>query len=159
MYKAYQAEYMDEAKPGYHSTLGVGQNQPDPAQHLVSADGVVIPTGPIVATVDDGMRGGGGGDLDKNEFIVYNEAQVCLRYMIRVGPPRPKRSVRDDENERTEVQWRENEEEEEEDDEEKEEGDDDATKAADVGGKPEEEKYGDEEDDMGEDGSDEMEED
>ena len=111
-YRAYGAEYMDEARPGHHSTKGVGRQQPDPAQQLVTPDGVVIPCGPLVAAEAEAGRQAA---LENNEFIVYREEQCCIRYVLRVGPPRPKRSAREAERERTEVQWRENEEEDDED--------------------------------------------
>ena len=153
-YKAYGSEYMDEAKPGHHSTLGVGRQQPDPAQQLVTTEGLIIPSGPLVAAEDSSRC-----TLDKNEYIVYREEQVCLRYVVRVGPPRPKRSVREVEKERTEVQWRENEEDEDDADEEAEEGKE-GEEAADGGNKDQagadhNDEGGDEE--MDEDGSDGME--
>ena len=156
VYKAYNSEYMDDAKPGHHSTLGVGRRQPDRSQQLVTTEGVVIPSGPLVDTELEGRQA----VLENNEFIVYKEEQACLRYVLRVGPPRPKRSAREIEKERTEVQWRENEEDEDGNEEEEAKEDDGA---ADGGNKPdaaEAENVQDGEEEMGEDdGSDGMEED
>ena len=120
VYKAYESEYMDEARPGHHCTLGVGRRQPDRTQQLVTTEGVIIPSGPLVPTELDGKQP----TLENNEWIVYKEQQACLRYIVRVGPPRPKRTAREVEKERTEVQWRENEEDEDDGDDDKdEEGD------------------------------------
>lgn len=66
---------------GYHnmaadSVQGAGATQPDPAQAHIRVDGSIIPLGkPIQAP---------GNGLAFNEFIVYNEAQVNIQYLVKV---------------------------------------------------------------------------
>ncbi len=49
-YEARDAEYMDSARPGFHSTKGVGRVGPDPAGTVVLNNGVAIPLGRTVST-------------------------------------------------------------------------------------------------------------
>ncbi|KAM9789662.1 poly [ADP-ribose] polymerase 2 [Neosynchiropus ocellatus] len=65
---------------GKHSTKGVGQTGPDPA-NAVTLDGVTVPMGPGVKT---GSTRNTGYSLLYNEFIVYNPAQVRMRYLLRI---------------------------------------------------------------------------
>lgn len=65
---------------GKHSTKGLGQTSPDP-KNSVTLGGSVVPIGPGVQT---GVGQGGGYSLLYNEFIVYNPAQTCMRYLLRV---------------------------------------------------------------------------
>lgn len=70
----------DKLPAGKHSTKGLGQTGPDP-RNSVTLDGVTVPMGPGVRT---GVGVGGGYSLLYNEFIVYNPAQVRMRYLLRV---------------------------------------------------------------------------
>ncbi|KAM8839066.1 poly [ADP-ribose] polymerase 2 isoform 1-T1 [Synchiropus picturatus] len=73
----YEANKLPEGK---HSTKGVGQTGPDPA-NAVTLDGVTVPMGPGVKT---GSTRSTGYSLLYNEFIVYNPAQVRMRYLLRI---------------------------------------------------------------------------
>ncbi|ROL55166.1 Poly [ADP-ribose] polymerase 2 [Anabarilius grahami] len=70
----------DQLPSGKHSTKGLGQTAPDP-NNYVTLDGVTVPMGPSVKT---GVGQKGGYTLLYNEYIVYNPAQVQMRYLLRV---------------------------------------------------------------------------
>jgi len=72
------AKYMDKAPPGYHSTKGLGTMAPDPAV-VTTVGGVKVPLGTSVSPPDHA-----GSSLLYNEFIVYDVAQVNLRYLLKV---------------------------------------------------------------------------
>ncbi|XP_030220283.1 poly [ADP-ribose] polymerase 2 [Gadus morhua] len=73
----YEAQKLPEGK---HSTKGMGQTGPDP-KNAVTLDGFSVPIGPPVKT---GVGRAGSYSLLYNEFIVYNPAQVRMRYLLRV---------------------------------------------------------------------------
>ncbi|XP_066537171.1 poly [ADP-ribose] polymerase 2 [Hoplias malabaricus] len=70
----------DKLPSGKHSTKGLGQTAPDP-KNSVTLDGVTVPLGPGVQT---GVGSRGGYSLLYNEFVVYNPAQIRMRYLLRV---------------------------------------------------------------------------
>lgn len=71
------ADYNADRLPaGKHSTLGLGGNQPDPAATVTLPDGVKVPAGPTVQTA-------AGRSLLYNEFIVYDVAQIRMRYLVQ----------------------------------------------------------------------------
>ncbi|XP_048020697.1 poly [ADP-ribose] polymerase 2 isoform X2 [Megalobrama amblycephala] len=70
----------DQLPTGKHSIKGLGQTAPDP-DNYVTLDGVTVPMGPSVKT---GVGQKGGYTLLYNEYIVYNPAQVQMRYLLRV---------------------------------------------------------------------------
>uniref|UniRef100_A0A673LLN1 Poly [ADP-ribose] polymerase n=1 Tax=Sinocyclocheilus rhinocerous TaxID=307959 RepID=A0A673LLN1_9TELE len=70
----------DQLPSGKHSTKGLGQTAPDP-NNYVALDGVTIPMGPSVKT---GVGQKGGYTLLYNEYIVYNPAQIQMKYLLRV---------------------------------------------------------------------------
>lgn len=75
------ADYQADKLPaGKHSTKGLGQTGPDP-QNNVTLDGMTVPMGPAVRT---GVGENGGYSLLYNEFIVYDPAQIRMRYLLRV---------------------------------------------------------------------------
>ncbi|KAL6042215.1 Poly [ADP-ribose] polymerase 2 [Balamuthia mandrillaris] len=76
-YDCLQAEYMDQAPSGYHSTKGCGATGPDPAEAVTTNDGMLIPLGKPAAT-------GTSGSLLYNEFIVYDVAQIVISYLVVV---------------------------------------------------------------------------
>ncbi|TMS09902.1 Poly [ADP-ribose] polymerase 2 [Larimichthys crocea] len=65
---------------GKHSTKGLGQTGPDP-ENSVTLDGVTVPMGPGKKT---GVGKHNSYSLLYNEFIVYNPAQVRMRYLLRI---------------------------------------------------------------------------
>ncbi|CAF0960955.1 unnamed protein product [Adineta ricciae] len=64
----------------YQSRKGVGRNIPDPKHTIVRDDGVQIPLGRLIPNkqASQGYYG-----LNYNEYIVYDEAQVALRYLVQ----------------------------------------------------------------------------
>ncbi|XP_026060896.1 poly [ADP-ribose] polymerase 2-like isoform X4 [Carassius auratus] len=70
----------DQLPSGKHSTRGLGQTAPDP-NNYVALDGVTVPMGPSVKT---GVGQKGGYSLLYNEYIVYNPAQILMKYLLRV---------------------------------------------------------------------------
>lgn len=63
----------------YHSTKGLGAYVPDPKQAVVRRDGVVIPLGPAINAVNRNAVG-----LNYNEYIVYNDSQVNIQYLVTI---------------------------------------------------------------------------
>ncbi|XP_056334691.1 poly [ADP-ribose] polymerase 2 [Danio aesculapii] len=70
----------DQLPSGKHSTKGLGQTAPDPKKS-VALNGVTVPMGPSVKT---GVGQKGGYSLLYNEYIVYNPAQIQMKYLLRV---------------------------------------------------------------------------
>lgn len=70
----------DQLPSGKHSTKGLGQTAPDP-KTSVALNGVTVPLGPSVKT---GVGQKGGYSLLYNEYIVYNPAQIQMKYLLRV---------------------------------------------------------------------------
>lgn len=67
----------DQLPSGCNSVKGVGSMAPNPKTYATMDDGVVVPLGPA-----DQVRGAH--SLLYNEFIVYNPAQVRIRYLVKV---------------------------------------------------------------------------
>ncbi|KAL3985863.1 Poly(ADP-ribose) polymerase catalytic domain family protein [Acanthocheilonema viteae] len=67
------------AKPnkGKHSVKGLGQTIPDPSEYFVTEDGVTIPMGKPIDTNRQDLT------LLYNEYIVYDVAQVEIKYLVR----------------------------------------------------------------------------
>ncbi|BFZ12172.1 hypothetical protein BsWGS_15210 [Bradybaena similaris] len=78
MYELTHAEHVSKLPKGKHSTKGIGKVCPDPAQAYVTSDGVTIPLGP---GVDSGVTDT---SLQYNEFIVYDTAQVNIKYLLKM---------------------------------------------------------------------------
>lgn len=77
MNEKYHADYYaGNLPPGKHSTKGVGRTAPNPDNAVKLDDGVVIPMGP-------GEPSALACSLLYNEFIVYDIAQIKIRYLLR----------------------------------------------------------------------------
>ncbi|CAF4329141.1 unnamed protein product, partial [Rotaria magnacalcarata] len=74
----------DDDKPldlkRFQSRKGVGRRIPDPKHTITRNSGVQIPLGQLIDNKD---FGGSYYGLNYNEYIVYDEAQVALRYLIQ----------------------------------------------------------------------------
>ncbi|XP_050235660.1 poly [ADP-ribose] polymerase 2 [Mercurialis annua] len=68
----------DKLPPGKLSTKGVGETAPDLLGAKTLEDGVIVPLGKPKA------QKGSKGALLYNEFIVYNVAQIRMRYVVQV---------------------------------------------------------------------------
>lgn len=68
--------YANLLPPGKQSTKGMGRTAPNPVNAVKMDDGVVIPMGP-------GEPTSLACTLLYNEFIVYDIAQIKIRYLLR----------------------------------------------------------------------------
>jgi len=78
MYEKTGAEFVTKLPKGKHSTKGCGRTEPSPNEKHVTNDGVEIPYG---SGVDSGVKGT---SLLYNEYIVYDTAQINMKYLLRV---------------------------------------------------------------------------
>ena len=79
MYERTNSEYVTKLPDGKHSTKGVGRTQPDPKATIKRDDGVEVPIG---KAIDDGKNKS---SLLYNEYIVYDVAQVKIKYLLKVN--------------------------------------------------------------------------
>ncbi|KAM0731843.1 Poly [ADP-ribose] polymerase [Formica fusca] len=79
MYERYKADYIEKLPKGKHSTVGRGQTEPD-SKDVYKLDGVEVPYGVGVPATHNKKS-----DLLYNEYIVYDVAQVKVRYLIRMN--------------------------------------------------------------------------
>lgn len=80
MYERYSADYIEKLPKDKHSTFGRGQTQPDPNVVYKMEDGIEIPYGPGVPAKLKKKS-----SLLYNEYIVYDTAQVKVRYLIKMN--------------------------------------------------------------------------
>lgn len=79
MYECKQAEYVTKLPAGKHSTKGVGKTSPNPSKSHFTESKVEVPIGtPQKSGVKDTS-------LLYNEYIVYDTAQVNVRYLLQVN--------------------------------------------------------------------------
>ncbi|XP_032677618.1 poly [ADP-ribose] polymerase [Odontomachus brunneus] len=79
MYERYQADYIEKLPKGKHSTIGRGQTQPNPENVYKTKDGVEVPYGMAAPTNVKKSA------LLYNEYIVYDVAQVKVRYLLKMN--------------------------------------------------------------------------
>lgn len=72
-------QYMEHALPGTDSTKALGTIEPDPKEKVVLPTTVTVPCGKIV---DSGHKGV---SCQEHQYIVYDVAQVELKYLIHFG--------------------------------------------------------------------------
>ncbi|CAH2075136.1 unnamed protein product, partial [Iphiclides podalirius] len=77
MKKCHSAEYITKLPSGLHSTWGVGRTAPDEAMARTLPDGTLVPLGPPRPAAKDTS-------LLYNEFIVYDVAQVKVKYLLQM---------------------------------------------------------------------------
>ncbi|XP_078675989.1 poly [ADP-ribose] polymerase tankyrase-like isoform X2 [Branchiostoma floridae x Branchiostoma belcheri] len=76
--------YMEAPLEGFHSTKGLGRREPLPTGNITVQQGVTIPLGEIVdAPPTDESQGYRWQYLYHHEYIVYDPAQVRLRYLVQ----------------------------------------------------------------------------
>lgn len=66
---------------GYHSVMGQGSVAPDPEKNVTLSDGTIVPQG---AGKETGLKNPSGYLLNYNEYIVYNEDQIKIRYILHI---------------------------------------------------------------------------
>ncbi|GAU93583.1 hypothetical protein RvY_05505 [Ramazzottius varieornatus] len=81
MYERTAAKSITRLPKDFHSVKGCGRTEPDPKQTITTEDGVEIPMG---HPKDAGLANSAHSSLLYNEYIVYNEAQVNIRYLLKV---------------------------------------------------------------------------
>ncbi|OTF81933.1 hypothetical protein BLA29_003361 [Euroglyphus maynei] len=75
------AEYIKELPENYQSVKGIGQSHPNPKEMVITKDGVKIPLGKMIQnTKPDNQHL----SLLYNEYIVYSEEQINMKYLIQV---------------------------------------------------------------------------
>ncbi|XP_069116799.1 poly [ADP-ribose] polymerase 1-like [Argopecten irradians] len=79
MYERFGADYINKLPKGKHSCKGVGMTCPDPTGSHTLPDGTVIPMGKGIASTQ------GRSSLLYNEFIVYDVAQINMKYLLKVN--------------------------------------------------------------------------
>lgn len=84
IYESYKAENFSHPPTNFDSVKGSGLNQPDILQALKRSDGVIIPFG----EVKDVSKSQHSfyrivPNLNFNEYVVYNEAQIKIQYLVR----------------------------------------------------------------------------
>lgn len=79
MYENYVANYVTELPKGKHSVKGCGKTFPNPAEFHIDADGVEIPLGKPIT--DTKLKS----SLLYNEFIVYDVAQINVKYLFKLS--------------------------------------------------------------------------
>ncbi|VDK72423.1 unnamed protein product [Litomosoides sigmodontis] len=73
------AKSIEKPSKGKHSVKGLGQTIPDPNEYFLTEDGVTIPMGKLVDTKRQDLT------LLYNEFVVYDVAQVQIKYLVRAN--------------------------------------------------------------------------
>lgn len=63
--------------------LGKGINGPNPKQNLYLANGCAIPIGKIIEYEENQIQKTR--FLSHNEFVVYDESQVRIRYIVQLN--------------------------------------------------------------------------
>lgn len=79
MFECKEAKYVTALPKGTHSTKGCGKTFPDPAESHVDSDGVEIPFGKPFN--DTKLKS----SLLYNEFIVYDVAQINVKYLFKLN--------------------------------------------------------------------------
>jgi len=74
-----QSKFVTKLEKNYHSVKGVGSTHPDPKKVQVLPDGLKVPHGKMVKNKDVKQTA-----LLYNEYIVYNEEQIKIRYLVNV---------------------------------------------------------------------------
>mmetsp|Transcript_25545 Transcript_25545/g.53415 ORF Transcript_25545/g.53415 Transcript_25545/m.53415 type:complete len:287 (-) Transcript_25545:113-973(-) len=76
MFPSHNAHYMEQPQEGTTSTWGVGSHNPGWTNSIYEPGGAQLPKG---------SKDGCSGSLGHNEFIVYDPAQVRMRYLIELN--------------------------------------------------------------------------
>lgn len=73
-----KAQFIKRLSSDYHSVRGLGKTYPDPSMAHKTSDGVVMPLGKPVTS--DKIKS----ELLYNEYIVYDVAQVNIKYLLKM---------------------------------------------------------------------------
>lgn len=73
-----QPKYVEKLPAGKHSVKGVGKTQPNPKEAIKTENDIIVPLGKL--KTNNKLQT----SLLYNEFIVYDTAQVNLKYLLKV---------------------------------------------------------------------------
>jgi predicted DNA-binding WGR domain protein len=76
-------ETSDSLPAGFDSVKAFGRMGPDPASDIYMPNGSVIPLGDMIDTPYAPGEYYNSRNCNHNQYVVYNEAQVCLRYIVQ----------------------------------------------------------------------------
>ena len=76
-------EVLDQLPAGFDSVKAFGRLEPDPLNDIYMPNGSILPLGELVSTPFAAGEYFHSRNSKFNEYVVYNEAQVCLRYIIQ----------------------------------------------------------------------------
>ena len=77
-YDVTKPEYIEKLPEGTHSTHALARYIPDPAKNELGDEEVIIPVGPAIPSGLPDVF------LEHGEYVVYNEAQVKIKYLVHV---------------------------------------------------------------------------
>ncbi|KAF5305635.1 hypothetical protein FQR65_LT07716 [Abscondita terminalis] len=80
MYELYQAKYVEKLPKGKHSVKGVGRTEPDPESTVKIKSDIEVPVGKGIQPKRPQNSA-----LLYNEFIVYDVAQVNIKYLLKLN--------------------------------------------------------------------------
>lgn len=72
-----QAKDVQTLPKGMHSAMGKGRMYPNTKENFITPEGVIVPLGKVIYS---GLNCA----LDYNEYIVYDEAQVNVKYLFKM---------------------------------------------------------------------------
>lgn len=75
------ADPIQKLPKGKHSVKGVGITEPDPSSHVQTPEGYTVPIGRGIKS--DLSKYDDKSSLLYNEYIVYDVAQVHLKYLVQ----------------------------------------------------------------------------
>lgn len=84
MYQVFKTKGFKKPPKYYHSVYGVGRMHPDPKRKIQGADNVISNLGSIINNEElenNRMES----DLIYNEYIVYDVAQVWMKYLVKIS--------------------------------------------------------------------------
>ena len=84
MYQVFKAKGFKKPPKYYHSVYGVGRMQPDPKKKIQCADNSIASLGNIINN-EELEKNHLESDLIYNEYVVYDVAQVHLKYVIKIS--------------------------------------------------------------------------
>jgi len=84
MYQVFKAKGFKKPPKYYHSVHGVGRMQSDPKKKLQCSDDVIACLGKIINN-EELEKNSLESDLIYNEYVVYDNSQVCMKYLVKVS--------------------------------------------------------------------------
>jgi poly [ADP-ribose] polymerase len=76
-------ETLESLPVGFDSVKAYGRMEPDPASDVYLPNGCVIPLGEMINTTYNAGEYVHSRNCNHNQYVVYEEAQVCIRYILQ----------------------------------------------------------------------------